>query len=390
MAAVLRVVSFAVLPSLLLLLGVQRLDRRREPWIWVLFTYALGALLSGVTLLLLVALARWLDFDLGGKTGSRTSAFVFLFGVVAPVAELAKVAAAWPAFRSRQFDEPFDGIVYSGASALGYAAVQVGLVLVLQRDDPMWVVRALLALPAQLFFATLWGYALGRARSKKDPGPLFPALWLLSVVLHGFYIYLLAGRGESSLIGAVPMVVAMGTAAAFGARDLAKRSDAQASAQPAARRARIARAPRSFHEVQEALRGFDRGFRARWVLFGALMMLGAMLLGFLASVVLGHVAHVDFASFDEGDIRTATPLLLLVAGVLAGLPLAGYLLARASEPPTLFEPALAALLAVVVSLVAFGMSGTVALVWGLSCAPVAWSFACAGAWIGRTRPVTDG
>ena len=115
------------------------------------------------------------------------------------------------------------------------------------------------------------------------------------------------------------------------------------------------------------------------------MMLGAMLAGFVSSVVIGHVAHVDFSTFDEADIRTATPLLLLVAGGLAGLPLAGYLLAKASEPPTLFEPALAALLAVALSLVAFGMSGTVALVWGLSCAPVAWAFACAGAWLGRTR-----
>jgi hypothetical protein len=312
---------------------------------------------------------------------------VFLFGVVAPVAELSKVAAAWPAFRSRHFDEPFDGIVYSGASALGYAAVQVGLVLALQREGAMWVVRALLAMPAQLFFAALWGYGLGRARTKKDPGPLFPALWVLAVVLHGFYIYLLAGRGESSLIGAVPLVLAMGLASAFAARDLAKRSDVQAAAQPAPAGIRRIRAPRTFREVQEALGRVDRGFRARWVLFGALMMLGAMLTGFVASVVLGHVAHVDFATFDEGNIRTATPLLLLVSGVLAGLPVAGYLLAKASEPPTLFEPAMAALLAVVVSLVAFGMSGSVALVWGLSCAPAAWGFACAGAWIGRHRAV---
>ena len=387
MAAVLRVVLFALVPSLVLLWGVQRLDRRREPWTWVLFTYAFGALLCGLTLFVLVALARWLDFDLGnrGGGGARAGGFVFLFGVVAPVAELSKVAAAWPAFRSRQFDEPFDGIVYSGASALGYAAVQVGLVLVLQQEGAMWVVRALLALPAQLFFSALWGYGLGRARTKKDPGPLFPALWLLAVLLHGFYIYLLAGRGESALIGAVPMVVAMGLVSAFAARDLAKRSDAQAAAKVEPGAPHAVRTPRTFREVQEALKRVDRGFRAHWVLFGALMMLGAMLSGFVASVVLGHVAHVDFATFDEGNIRTATPLLLLVAGGLAGLPIAGYLLARASEPPTLFEPAMAALLAIVVALVAFGMSGGVALVWGLSCAPAAWGFACAGAWIGRAR-----
>ena len=380
--AALRVILFAVVPSLLMLWGVRRLDRRREPWPWVGGTYLLGCLTCTVTLVGLVMLARWLDFDLGGRSGSRTSGFVFLFAVVAPVAELAKVAAAWPAFRSRQFDEPFDGLVYAGSAALGYAAVQVGLVLVLQPHGAMWVVRALLALPAQLFFAALWGYGLGRARTKKDPGPLFPTLWVVAVLLHGFYIYLLAGRGEGALVGAVPMVLTMGIVAAFAARDLARRSDAQASA-PAKGKTRSRRAPRSFREVQAALAQVDRGFRLRWVVFGALMMLGAMLLGFVGSVVMGHFARVDFSTFDEDDIRTATPLLLLVAGGLAGMPLAGYLLARASEPRTLFEPAMAALLAVVVSLVAFGMSGGMALVWGLSCAPAAWGFACAGAWLGR-------
>lgn len=384
MAAVLRVVLFAVLPSLLLLWGVRQLDRRREPWRWVAFTYALGALLCGLTLFVLVALARWLQFDLGSSTGARTGGFVFLFAVVAPVAELSKVAAAWPAFRSRQFNEPFDGLVYSGASALGYAAVQVGLVLALQREGAMWIVRALLALPAQLFFAALWGYGLGRARTKNDPGPLFPALWFISVILHGFYNYLLAGRGESALIGAVPMVLTMGLIAAFAARDLRRRGDAQAAA-PARNAARLASVPRTFREVQEALRRVEHGYRARWVVFGALMMIGAMLSGFVVSVLLGHVANVDFSTFDEADIRTATPLLLLVAGGLAGLPIAGYLLARASEPPTLFEPAMAALLAVVAALIAFGMSSGVALIWGLSCAPAAWGFACAGAFVGRAR-----
>lgn len=382
--AALRVILFAVLPSLVMLWGLQRLDRRREPWLWVAGTYLLGSLLCMLTLTVLIVLARWLDFDLGTHSTARTSAFVFLFGVVAPVAELSKVAAAWPAFRSRHFDEPFDGIVYSGASALGYAAVQVGLVLALQQNGAMWVVRALLALPAQLFFSALWGYGLGRARTKKDPGPLFPLLWLAAVVLHGFYIYLLAGRGESALIGAVPMVITMGLVAAFAARDLAKRSDVKASEPAAVPKTRV-RAPRTFQEVRAALSRADRGVRLRWVLFGALMMLGAMLIGFAASVLMGHLARVDFSTFDEGNIGTATPLLLLVAGVLAGLPVAGFLLAKASEPPTLFEPAMAALLAVVVSLVAFGMSGTMALVWGLACAPAAWGFACAGAWVGRSR-----
>ena len=383
MMTLLRVLFVAVVPSFLLLLAVRRLDRRREPWGWVGGTYALGALACVLTMVLLVRVAHGLDFDLGAR-GSRAGAFVFLFGVVAPVAELAKVAAAWPAFRSRQFDEPFDGLVYGAAASLGYAAVQLGAVLAADAGQGlMWTLRVLLALPAQLFFGVLWGYGLGRARSKRDPGPLFPLTWLGATVLHGFYIYLLAGRGEGALLFAVPLVVCMGIAAAIAARDLAVRSR-QVEA-PSATVSRGERVARSFDEVRAALRRAEAGPRVRWVGLGALTMVGGMLLGFVVSVVCGHLAHVDFAAFDENDIRTAAPLLLLASGSLAGMPVAGYLLAKASEPPNLVEPAMAALAAIVLVLVAFGLSGPTALVWGLSCSPIAWGFGCAGAWIGRVR-----
>ena len=62
--------------------------------------------------------------DLRTSVAGQVAALVFLFGIVAPLREFAKVAACWPAYRSRYFDEPYDGIVYASASSLGFAATE--------------------------------------------------------------------------------------------------------------------------------------------------------------------------------------------------------------------------------------------------------------------------
>src|SRR5438105_15957791 len=99
---------------------------------------------------------------LGARSAAGDSgALLFLFALVAPVREAAKVAAAWPAFRSRHFDEPYDGVVYASVAAMGFAALDTALRLRAHPVGSLWVVRALLAMPAHLFFACLWGYALG-------------------------------------------------------------------------------------------------------------------------------------------------------------------------------------------------------------------------------------
>ena len=56
--------------------------------------------------------------------------------------------------------------------------------------------------------------------------------------------------------------------------------------------------------------------------------------------------HVDFSVVDEHDAATTAPLALLGVGLLAAFPVSGFLVARASNVPTLLEPALAAALAI--------------------------------------------
>jgi hypothetical protein len=141
--------------------------------------------------------------------------------------------------------------------------------------------------------------------------------------------------------------------------------------------------PPSFRAVRAALQHADQPVVLRWIVFGAVVTVGAMVAGLATSVAFGLWAHIDFSLVDEHDVGTTAPLALLGAGLLAGFPVSGFLVARASKVPTLLEPALATGLAILATLLVLGLAAPIALVFALAFSPVAFGLACAGAWIGR-------
>src|SRR5207237_8291792 len=132
---------------------------------------------------------------------------------------VSKGAAMWPAFRSKHFDEPIDGVVYSSAAALGFACIENALTL-RTHGGWVWIARTLVALPAHVFFAATWGYALGRAKRVKRPGAIFPGAWLVATAAHGLYAHLVYGRSEGALVGTLPLLLAMAVVTFFAWRDL--------------------------------------------------------------------------------------------------------------------------------------------------------------------------
>lgn len=378
----------ALVPALSLLLLVQWSDKRREPWPLTLLTFVFGAVAYLATTYLIVRAAAWTGIDDGADASvGHAGAMLFLFGFVAPVREAAKVCATWPAFRSKYFDEPVDGVVYSTAAALGFACIENAVVL---RSHPfgwVWIVRTLMALPAHVFFAAAWGYALGRAKRDKSPGAIFPLSWMIATACHGVYIHLVYGRGPSALVGTIPLLLTMATATFFALRDLQARADRSSRVSMLLERvtAISGSAPPSLRTVRAALSNEGRPIAFRWVFFGALVTLGAMTLGLAASIAFGHWAHVDFSIVDEQDVGTVGPVALLGSGLLSAFPLSGFLIARASALPTLLEPALASGIALLLLLLMLGLAAPVALVFALAFSPIAWGLSCAGAWVGRAE-----
>src|SRR5205085_1368838 len=135
--------------------------------------------------------------------------------------------------------------------------------------------------------------------------------------------------------------------------------------------------------MRDALRRSNGPLVIRWVLFGTIVTIGAMVTGVGIAIGFGFAAHVDFSIVDEHDVTTTAPVAILGAGLLGAFPVSGFLIARASNLPTLLEPALATALAILGTLALLGLAAPVALVFALAFSPVAWGLACVGAWIGR-------
>jgi hypothetical protein len=67
---------------------------------------------------------------------------------------------------------------------------------------------------------------------------------------------------------------------------------------------------------------------------------------------------------------------------LSAFPVSGFLVARASNVPTLLEPALGAALAIASVCAMLGLMAPIALIFAFAFSPVAFGLSCAGAWVG--------
>jgi hypothetical protein len=196
------------------------------------------------------------------------------------------------------------------------------------------------------------------------------------------------GRGPGALFAVTPLLAVMGVVAWLLARDLRQRGNRPSRA-PSAYGARLSRLssvsqPPSLSAVRDALmHGEGEPVKIRWVLFGALVTIGAMIVGLAAGVLAAHAMRIDLSAVDEHDVGAAAPSLILGIGVLVSFPTSGWLIARAAGVRTLLEPALASVLALVVTLVCLGLAAPFTVVFGLAVSPVAWVLSCFGAWIGR-------
>lgn len=111
--------------------------------------------------------------------------------VVALVEEFSKyVIVRYYAQRNKEFNEPFDGIVYAVMISMGFAALE-NVLYVLQYGYGTGLIRAFTAVPAHATFAILMGYFMGKAKFSKNRVLLNITGLLLATLFHGAYDFFL-------------------------------------------------------------------------------------------------------------------------------------------------------------------------------------------------------
>ena len=215
-AVAVLVVSMA--PALAFLVHILALDRREpEPLALVLEVLGLGAA-SAVAAAAIEFLLQGLPlFGMPGMAGAAAVAFL----QVAPVEEACKLAVVLLfAWRKPSFNEENDGIVYTGASAIGFALLE-NVIYVARFGLGAGAARAVSAVPLHVFTAVLLGLAVGRARFASPRAArrrLVTGGFALAWAVHGLYD-LLALSGSALALLLLPLLAGL---AAFGILALKK------------------------------------------------------------------------------------------------------------------------------------------------------------------------
>ena len=192
----------AIAPAVALFLFFYLRDKyRREPIGVMLVTFALGAaslVPAAITSLSLQKLTGWRS-----STPSLVQALLGAMIIVGLVEEGAKfLVVRFYAYHLPEFDEPYDGIMYSVMAALGFATLE-NIIYILSNGAGTGVMRALLAMPSHAFDGVLMGYFLGEAKFARNDrvGNWLSAIGFgLAVLAHGLYDFIVFALDQRPLM----------------------------------------------------------------------------------------------------------------------------------------------------------------------------------------------
>jgi RsiW-degrading membrane proteinase PrsW (M82 family) len=179
--------GLALAPGVAIILYIYLKDKHeREPVVLLLLSFFYGCL---STLLTLIISERIGDLILLER-GDVVDEFYDAMFKVALIEEFSKfVFVRFILYRNKNFNEPFDGIVYSVMVGMGFATLE-NVLYVFQFGITTGILRMFTAVPAHAVFAILMGYFIGRAKFTHRRGFLLSFVALATATLfHGSYDY---------------------------------------------------------------------------------------------------------------------------------------------------------------------------------------------------------
>ncbi len=180
----------AATPVLVIIIYIYIKDKyEKESKRILLLTFLLGAILS-----IVITTILYLFFDLFLPLPDDYSIwqqFVKAFFVVGLIEEFSKyIMVRYYAQPRKDFNEPFDGIIYAVMVSMGFAFVE-NIFYVIEGGMEVAILRAFTAIPAHASFAVLMGYFMGKAKFSNNRMKLNLIGLSLAVLFHGAYDFFL-------------------------------------------------------------------------------------------------------------------------------------------------------------------------------------------------------
>ncbi len=180
----------AVAPAMIIIIYIYFKDKfEKEPILFLFKNFLLGATVSILITLILGTIVSMLIPITDDK--SILQMFIKAFVIVALVEEFSKyLIVRYYAQRNKEFNEPFDGIVYAVMVSMGFAVLE-NILYVFQYGVATGITRAFTAVPAHATFAILMGYFMGKAKFSKNKMRLNFTGLLFATLFHGAYDFFL-------------------------------------------------------------------------------------------------------------------------------------------------------------------------------------------------------
>jgi len=181
--------ALALAPGDAIMIYIYLRDKHeREPFGLLVVSFLYGGLSTLITLLI-----SWpVNVLILTKEDDVAHQFLNAFFKVALVEEFSKFFfVRFVLFNNKNFNEPFDGIVYAVMVGMGFATLE-NVLYVYQYGLATGVLRMFTAVPAHATFAILMGFFLGKAKFTHRKVFFYSAIALIVAALfHGSYDYFL-------------------------------------------------------------------------------------------------------------------------------------------------------------------------------------------------------
>lgn len=203
--------KIAVFPVIFLLYFVHKKDPHPEQMKFLMKIFGLGCLSAIPVLFCEMIYDRVLQIP---DSYGSFALFWNTFWGIAFVEEIFKWIAMFAmSYRSKKFDETYDGIAYGAFSSMGFACIENLLYVVLGFSVVTGVLRAITAVPGHFCYGVIMGYFMSKARYNKENGKSGIIYILLSILiptaLHALYDYLILDDTGLNILIWFVLIIAM-------------------------------------------------------------------------------------------------------------------------------------------------------------------------------------